>query len=102
MATIGSFVKNQDGTFTGQVITLTLSFPARLEPIPATELIPSGPNYRIYSGSAELGGGWVKTAGGTGEEYISLTMDDPSFPQPISAALFHQTDGGSTLVWNRR
>lgn len=34
-------------------------------------------------------------------EYLSVQLDDPSFPEPIRAALLEE-DGAAFLVWNRR
>jgi uncharacterized protein (DUF736 family) len=60
------------------------------------------PDYRVYAGRAELGAAWAKeTAEGT--PYLSVSLDDPSFAAPITAALF-RTEGDAdrhVLVWNR-
>jgi len=49
-----------------------------------------------------LGAAWkAKTSGDEPREYLSVVLDDPSFPEPIRAALFEE-DGVGFLVWSRR
>lgn len=51
---------------------------------------------------AELGAAWkAKTNHDEPREYLSVQLDDPSFPEPIRAALFEE-DGAAFLVWSRR
>ena len=48
---------------------------------------------------AEIGAAWSKRSE-EGRDYLSLKLDDPSFPAPIYANLFKgETD--YTLVWSR-
>ena len=35
-------------------------------------------------------------------DYLSVQLDDPSFAEPIRAALFEDDEGAAYLVWNRR
>ena len=42
-----------------------------------------------------------KALGEAPREYLSVQLDDPSFPEPVHAALFEE-DGAAFLVWNRR
>ncbi|WP_119419713.1 DUF736 domain-containing protein [Desertibaculum subflavum] len=100
MATIGTFSKTENG-FTGAVKTLTLNVKAKL--IPAEGESERGPDFRIFAGATEFGAGWKKTARETGREYISVKLDDPSFPAPIYATLIEAEDGqGYVLIWSRR
>ena len=34
-------------------------------------------------------------------DYLSMLLDDPSFPEPIRAALFEE-NGTAWLIWGRR
>ena len=49
----------------------------------------------------EFGAGWTKAARETGAEYLSLKLDDPSFPAPIYATLPQGDDGEHKLIWSR-
>jgi uncharacterized protein (DUF736 family) len=60
-------------------------------------------DYRIFSGVTEFGAPWKKTARDSDREYLSVKLDDPSFPAPIYASLL-KVDGeeGFTVIWSRR
>jgi uncharacterized protein (DUF736 family) len=63
------------------------------------------PDYRVIAtteqGPVEFGAAWKRTSE-RGQEFLSVSLDDPSFSAPINAALFPD-EGGKTakLVWNR-
>lgn len=60
------------------------------------------PDYRAYAGTGEPGAAWRAQPGGDEpRDCLSAVLGDPSFPQPIRAALF-EDDGAALLVWNRR
>ena len=60
------------------------------------------PDYRVFAGTTEFGAAWKRTSA-TGREYLSVKLDDPSFPAPIFASLV-ATEGGDAyaLIWSRR
>ena len=84
MATIGTFTSNGNG-FTGTIKTLNLNVKARIERVENPS--DKGPQFRIFSGAVELGAAWQKTANKTERDYLSVKLDDPSFPNPIYATL---------------
>ena len=100
MATIGSFAAVPDG-YSGTIRTLTVNVKAKI--IANDQKKSEGaPDFRVYAGRAELGAAWkAKTNGEEPRDYLSVLLDDPSFPEPIRAALF-EDDGAAFLVWNRR
>ena len=100
MANIGSFTAGKDG-YVGTIRTLTVNVKARI--VANDQKRSDGaPDFRIYAGRAELGAAWrARTGGDEPRDYLSVQLDDPSFPEPIRAALFEE-DGGAFLVWNRR
>jgi uncharacterized protein (DUF736 family) len=100
MATIGSFTAGKDG-YTVTIRTLTVNVKAN---IVANDKKSSegAPDFRVYAGRAELGAAWkAKISGKEPRDYLSVLLDDPSFPEPIRAALFEE-EGVAFLVWNRR
>ena len=101
MATIGTFTL-ADGAYSGAIKTLTLNVRnAQLRPNEKAD--DKAPDYRIFAGSTEFGAAWKKTARETGREYLSVKLDDPSFPAPIYASLVEAEDGsGHNLIWSRR
>lgn len=99
MATIGTFTKSENG-FTGSVKTLTLNVKAKI--IAAETENDNAPGYRVTANGVEFGAAWRKTSR-EGRQYLSVKLDDPSFPAPIYASLVEAEDGESfTLIWSRR
>jgi uncharacterized protein (DUF736 family) len=99
MATIGTFTKSNDG-YTGSVKSLTLNVKATLRP--ADKENDKAPDYRIFAGTTEFGAAWKKTSKAE-REYLSVKLDDPSFPAPIYASLVEAEDGENfSLIWSRR
>ena len=84
MATIGTFTASDNG-YTGSVKTLTLNVKAKF--IATEGENDKASNFRIVAGSTEFGAAWKKTAKESDREYLSVKLDDPSFPAPIYASL---------------
>ena len=100
MATIGTFTASNNG-FTGSVKTLTLNVKATF--VATEKENDKAPDYRILAGATEFGAAWKKTAQNSEREYLSVKLDDPSFPAPIYASLVKvEGDEGFTLIWSRR
>jgi uncharacterized protein (DUF736 family) len=100
MATIGSFKKS--GTeYQGEIVTLSMQAKA-VRIVPDTNRSnDNAPIHRIFSGRAEIGAAWPKRSG-SGREYLSVKLDDPSFSAPLFANLFYDEDGeGASLIWSR-
>ena len=98
MATIGTFHKQADGSYAGAIKTLSLN-------VKAAQFRPSetdnekGPDFRIFAGQTEFGAAWKKTSR-ENRDYLSVKLDDPSFPAPIYASLV-DADDGYALIWSR-
>jgi len=72
---------------------------SRVPAKPAAPLAPPDqPVYRVYSDNADIGAAWKYTSE-RGVEFLSVSLDDISFPAPINAKLF-ASDSGFDLVWN--
>ena len=97
MANIGSFTAAENG-YTGSVKTLTLNVKAKF--VATEKENDKAPDYRIFAGTTEFGAAWKKTARETEREYLSVKLDDPSFPAPIFASLV-EADEGYSLIWSR-
>ncbi len=100
MATIGTFTKTGDN-FTGTVKTLTISTKITIKA--AEKASGKAPDYRIFANqAAEIGAAWRKTTAES-RDYLSVKLDDPSFPAPIYATLVEGEAAGSySLIWSRR
>ncbi|WP_312366007.1 DUF736 domain-containing protein [Ensifer sp.] len=99
MATIGTFTSSENG-FIGSIRTLALNVKARIARIDSPS--EKGPHFRIYAGAVELGAAWQKSSEQSGRDYLSVKLDDPSFPAPIYATLAEvEGEGGYQLIWSR-
>ena len=96
MATIGTFTAADNG-YTGSVKTLTLNVKAKF--VATEKENEKAPDYRIFAGATEFGAAWKKTSR-ENRDYLSVKLDDPSFPAPIYASLV-DADEGYSLIWSR-
>lgn len=101
MANIGKLTKQEDGSFRGEIATLTLRSKITMRPV--EEMTERGPNFRLFAGYGDCGAAFEQTAEGTGQVYLSIKLDDPSFAAPIYVAAFENRDNSDVLdlVWNR-
>ncbi|WP_159952647.1 DUF736 domain-containing protein [Rhizobium sp. 18065] len=98
MATIGSFTASGNG-FTGTIKTLNLNVKASICSV--ERVSDKGPDFRILAGNVEFGAAWKKTSN-EGRDYLSVKLDDPSFPAPIYATLIEvENEDGRSLIWSR-
>ncbi len=98
MANIGTFTADKDG-FTGTLRTLTLNVKVKLVPNDKGDN-EKAPDFRLQAASHDIGAAWKKTSE-AGREYISVTLDDPSFPATVYARLIEGEDGTHDLIWSR-
>ncbi|AZO75533.1 DUF736 domain-containing protein [Mesorhizobium sp. M1D.F.Ca.ET.043.01.1.1] len=99
MATIGTFTSTETG-FNGSIRTLALNVKARIARVENPS--GKGPHFRIYAGNVELGAAWQKRSTESDRDYLSVKLDDPSFPAPIYATLTEvEGEDGYQLIWSR-
>lgn len=103
MAVIGSFVPTRDGGWIGSIQTLSMHAKVRLVPNDNREN-ENAPSFRVFVGQSRIGDAWeARSAANPPRDYLKLRLDDPAWPEPISAALFPGEEGADAqLVWNRR
>jgi uncharacterized protein (DUF736 family) len=100
MATIGDFTATDDG-FVGFIKTLTLNIKVRFVAVEKDH--SRGPDYRLLNGVTQFGAAWKKAAREGDREFLSVKLDDPSFPAPVYAQLIKvEGNSGYNLIWNRR
>ena len=99
MANISTFIANDNG-FTGTLRTLTLNVKVKLVPNDKGNS-ENAPDFRIQAaGGYDIGAAWKKTIE-AGRPYLSVSLDDLSFPTTIYARLIEEEDGTHTLIWSR-
>lgn len=99
MAQIGSFTRDANGVYTGEIRTLTLRVKAVIRPCEREH--DKAPDHRVSAGGVEFGAAWTKAARDTGLEYLSVKLDDPSLAAPIYATLTQGDEGEHKLIWSR-
>ncbi|KAB2703307.1 DUF736 domain-containing protein [Brucella intermedia] len=99
MATIGTFSRTDNG-FAGSVKTLNLNVKS-VKFLPAEGENENGPDFRVFAGATEFGAAWKKQSV-QGNSYLSVKLDDPSFPSPIYASLVEADNEELALIWSRR
>jgi len=95
---IGTFTAEKNG-FTGTLRTLTLNVKVKLVPNDKSDN-ESAPDYRLQAAGHDIGAAWKKTSE-AGRPYVSVTLDDPSFPATVYARLIEGEDGAHDLIWSR-
>ena len=99
MATIGTFTANSKGEIAGVIKTLTLNTKAVFRLVEKDG--EKSPDFRVSVGDMDIGAAWKKTSR-EGRDYISVKLDDPSFPAPVYATLSEtDTAGEYALIWSR-
>ncbi len=101
MTQIGTFTKTKTG-FSGSIRTLTLDIELTIRPAEKSES-ENAPDHRVFaSGDLEVGAAWSRSGENAGD-YLSVSINDPTFTQPLRAALFQsETDAKVwNLMWNR-
>jgi uncharacterized protein (DUF736 family) len=98
MANIGTFTAEKDG-FTGTLRTLTLNVKVKLVPNDKGDN-ENAPDFRLQAAGHDIGAAWKKTSE-AGRDYLSVTIDDPSFPATVYARLIEGENGTHDLIWSR-
>lgn len=101
MSQIGTFTRTPDGFF-GRIRTLTLDAEVAILPTDDTDA-ENAPEHRVFLDGMEVGAAWERKGEKAGT-WLSLTIDDPSFAEPVRARLFEADAKNGTwwLHWSRR
>jgi uncharacterized protein (DUF736 family) len=98
MNIIGRFQRAADGSFLGEIITLSVQAKnVRIVPDDAQPR-EGAPTHRVEVGKACLGAAWAIDVAGS---RFRMEIDDPSFTAPVVAELRQQQDGTFVVVWQR-
>ena len=105
MAQIGFVVKQEDGSYQGQLRTLSIKTVVRIAPNEGKQPDSNQPDYRIQSGGVEIGAGWIRTSESSGQNYVSLSFAAPEFGQRRLYANLGQAAGQDdpdvyAIIWN--
>ncbi|QNA82952.1 DUF736 domain-containing protein [Sphingomonas sp. So64.6b] len=103
MAAIGYVTRNDDGSFKGQLKTLSIR--ADIEIVAnRSKAADSQPDYRVLADGVEIGAGWMRRSETSGRDYVSLSLAAPEFgPRRLYANLGRaagEADDRFAVIWN--
>ena len=104
MPAIGYVTRSEDGSFVGQLKTLSI-------PGVDIQIVPNDrkandrqPDYRVTAGDVEIGAGWNRRSETSGNDYVSLAFAAPEFgPRRLYANLGRvpgEKDDRYAIIWN--
>ena len=106
MSSIGQVTRQANGSYKGHL--KTLAFRVEISVVPNIDKkTDEQPDYRVIAGGVEIGAAWRKRSESSGQEYVSLSLSDPSFgPQKLYAnlgrAAGQDDDDMFAIIWNPR
>jgi uncharacterized protein (DUF736 family) len=104
MAAIGYVTRQDDGSFKGQLRTLSIR--ADIEIAENRRKNTDGqPDYRVVTDGVEIGAAWRRVSRDSGASYISLSLAAPEFgPRKLYAnlgrAAGQDDDNVFAVIWN--
>lgn len=104
MPAIGFVTKQDNGSFKGQLKTLSIR--ADIDIVPNKEKAHTNqPDFRVLTKGYEIGAGWNRTGETSGKEYVSLSLAAPEFgPRKLYAnlgrAAGQDDEDAFAVIWN--
>jgi len=104
MPAIGHVTRQDDGSFKGQLRTLSIR--ADIEIMPNRRKSADGqPDYRVVTNGIEVGAAWTRRSRESGAEYVALSLAAPEFgPRRLYAnlgrAAGQDDDNVFAVIWN--
>jgi len=103
MPAIGYVTKSDDGSFKGQLKTLSIVADIAIV-ANRGKSSDNQPDYRVLSDGVEVGAGWVRRSETSGRDYVSLSLAAPEFGPRRLYANLGQAAGGPedrfAVIWN--
>ena len=104
MPQIGIVTKQKDGSYRGQLKTLSIQVDIQIVPNKAKNT-GKQPDFRVKVGDVEVGAAWTMISERTGNPYVSLSLAAPEFgPRRLYAnlgrAAGQDDDDVQAIIWN--
>ena len=105
MTQIGIVTRQADGSYKGQLKTLSIQANITIAANLTKEPDTKQPDYRVLVGGVEIGAAWIRTSESSGKEYVSVALAAPEFgPRRLYANLGklagQDDDDVFALIWN--
>lgn len=103
MPAIGYVQRQNDGSFKGNLRTLTIN--AEIAIVPNRGKQGEQPDYRVMSGGVDLGGGWIRMGEVSQREYVRLAISNPDLGSRtlyanLGRAAGQDDDDTYAIIWN--
>ena len=104
MPAIGYVTRSDNGSFKGQLKTLSIR--AEIDIVAnRAKATDTQPDYRVVSDGIEIGAGWLRRSEASGKDYVSLSLAAPEFgPRRLYAnlgrAAGQDDDSSFAVIWN--
>lgn len=104
MTAIGFVTRQADGSFKGQLKTVSVR--ADIDIVPnRRKAAEDQPDYRVRTAGVEIGAGWDRVGEQSGKQYVSLSLAAPEFgPRRLYAnlgrAAGQDDDDVYAVIWN--
>jgi uncharacterized protein (DUF736 family) len=103
MPAIGTVTKAQNGSFKGQLKTLSIRADIMIQPND-NKTTEAQPDYRVFTSDVEIGAGWTRRSETSGRDYVSLSLAVPEFgPRRLYANLGRAAGADQdtfAIIWN--
>lgn len=103
MPAIGTVTKARDGSFKGQLKTLSIKADILIQ-ANDRKATDAQPDYRVFCGDVEVGAGWMRCSEASGRDYVSLSLAAPEFGSRRIYANLGRAAGGDehtfVVIWN--
>lgn len=103
MPSIGTVTRQKDGSFKGQLRTLSIR--TMIEIIPnRSKSADNQPDFRVVAdGNVEIGAGWNRIGEASGKPYVSLVLSAPEFGRlfaNLGVAAGQDDPDVFAVIWN--
>lgn len=103
MPAIGRVTKRKDGSYKGQLATMSIRQNIQFQKNKKTG--DSQPDFNILAHDVEIGAAWIRTSLSSGKEYISISIAAPEFGNRTLYANLGRAAGSKdenefAIIWN--
>jgi uncharacterized protein (DUF736 family) len=104
MASIGTVQRKADGSYVGELATISITAPIAIIPNKGKKT-DMQPDFRVLSGKVEVGAGWKRISDTSGKDYVSLSLATPEYGRGkiyanLGRAASQDDDDVFALIWN--
>ena len=103
MPTIGRVRQMSDGSYKGQLATLSIR--ENIQFIKNRKTADAQPDFLIMANEVEIGAAWIRTAISSGKDYVSVSLAAPEFGNRtlyanLGRAAGSQDEDEFAIIWN--